>query len=175
MSENVQIFYSLIIYRNELKYFNRMTTTVNDSSKRNCVIMGRKTYVGIPPSKRPLPNRLNIVLSTTTSANDYPDDVILCKSLPEALSQISTTNIGNDIENIWIVGGNNVYKEAMLSQNCHRVYLTKIMANYECDAFFPTINSDFEVVANPADIPSEVQEENGIQYRYTIYEKKQQE
>lgn len=160
--------------RNELKYFNRMTTATNDNLKRNCVIMGRKTYLGIPPSKRPLPKRLNIVLSTTTNKTDYPSDVILCKSLPEALSKITNTSIGDDIENVWIVGGYSVYKEAMQSDDCHRIYLTKILATYECDAFFPGIDSAFDLVANPADIPLEIQEEDGVQYRYTIYEKNKQ-
>lgn len=151
-----------------------MTTAINDNSKRNCVIMGRKTYLGIPPSKRPLPKRLNIVLSTTTNASDYPSDVVLCQSLPEALSKINKTNLGDDIENVWIVGGYSVYKEAMQSDDCHRIYLTRILATFECDAFFPNVDTAFGLVANPADIPSELQEEDGVQYRYTIYEKKQQ-
>lgn len=150
-----------------------MTTKVSDVTKRNCVIMGRKTYVGIPESKRPLPKRLNIVLSTTTTADDYPPDVVLCNSLPEALDKLSSTSLGDDIENVWIVGGHNVYKDAMQSNDCDRVYLTQIMATYDCDAFFPTVDSTFQLIDNPLDVPVEVQEENGIKYRYLVYEKKQ--
>lgn len=137
------------------------------------MIMGRKTYFGIPEKFRPLPNRLNIILSSTSAENDFPAGVILCKSLPEALLKLSHTNLGDGIENVWIVGGHNVYKEAMASNDCYRVYLTEILAEYECDTFFPTIDSSFKLVSSPEDIPSETQEENGIQYKYKIYEKQQ--
>jgi len=46
-----------------MAYFNRMTQTTWDSEKKNIVIMGRKTWDSIPPKFRPLPNRINIVLS----------------------------------------------------------------------------------------------------------------
>lgn len=134
--------------------------------------MGRKTYFGIPPSKRPLPGRLNIVLSRTGTTADYPDDVILCSSLTEAMSRLNTEQYAEQIENIWIVGGYAVYKEAMESEHCHRIYFTEIKAKFECDAFFPAITDRFKLVDNDhRDIPSDVQQENGIEYQYKIYEK----
>uniref|UniRef100_A0A182ML76 dihydrofolate reductase n=1 Tax=Anopheles culicifacies TaxID=139723 RepID=A0A182ML76_9DIPT len=157
----------------ELKYFSRTTKKVDDASKRNAVIMGRKTYFGVPESKRPLPDRLNIVLTRNAAAYTFPPDVLVCGSLQEALIKLDTTDYGKDIENIWIVGGNSVYKEAMESDRCHRVYLTEIMKQFECDAFFPEMPKAFVMVDNDADIPNEVQEENGIQYMYKIYENKQ--
>lgn len=177
-NKNKQILYPAAfiysyIFRSELGYFNRMTTKVIDATKRNCVIMGRKTYLGIPETKRPLQKRLNIVLSNTTSPSDYPSDVVLCNSLPDALAKLNATNLGDDIENVWIVGGHNVYKEAMQSADCERIYLTEIMAKYECDAFFPSIDSTFQLATNPDYIPSAIQEENGIKYQYKVYEKQQ--
>lgn len=148
-----------------------MTTKVKDLSKRNCVIMGRFTYFGIPPKRRPLPGRLNIVLSRNSEANEYPNDVILCKSLSEAIDKLANTNFGNDIENIWICGGYNVYKEAMASTDCHRVYFTDVKANFDCDAFFPEIPSDFKLIANDENVPTGVQEEDGVKYEYKLYER----
>lgn len=168
--ENIYIF--IIYYRNELKYFNRMTTKVRDPSKRNAVIMGRKTYFGIPVDKRPLPNRINIVLSRNPKPTDYSTDVILCGNFQEAIEKLSDITFKNEIENIWIVGGTSVYREAMESALCHRIYFTEIKANYECDAFFPTITDDFKLVPNDEGIPTEEQEENGIVYQYKIYERK---
>lgn len=165
------ILFFFVLHRNELKHFNRQTTKVADESKRNVVIMGRKSYFGIPESKRPLPGRLNIVLSTTSNQSDYPNEVVLCRSFDEALAKVSTAPWSNEIENVWIVGGYSVYKEAMESDLCHRIYFTEIMAKFECDAFFPTIPADFRLVANDDDLPSDVQEENGIKYQYRIYEK----
>lgn len=148
-----------------------MTTSTVDQNKRNAVIMGRRTYFGIPPNKRPLPNRLNVVLSNNSTASDYPADVVLCKSLSQAINQLSETDLGADIESIWICGGYSVYKEAMTLDECHRVYFTEIKAKFDCDAFFPDIPSTFTIVPNDDDIPSEEQEENGLKYQYKIYEK----
>uniref|UniRef100_A0A182IS72 dihydrofolate reductase n=1 Tax=Anopheles atroparvus TaxID=41427 RepID=A0A182IS72_ANOAO len=159
--------------KRELQYFSRMTKKVSDAGKRNAVIMGRKTYFGVPETKRPLPERLNIVLTRNATGYTFPSDVLVCDSLQDALHKLDTTDFGKDIENIWIVGGNSVYKEAMQSDRCHRVYLTEIKKHFECDAFFPEIPTSFTIVQNDADVPTEVQEENGIQYEYKIYENKQ--
>uniref|UniRef100_A0A182JXD7 dihydrofolate reductase n=1 Tax=Anopheles christyi TaxID=43041 RepID=A0A182JXD7_9DIPT len=159
--------------KQELKYFSRTTKKVNNADKRNAVIMGRKTYFGVPESKRPLPERLNIVLTRNAATHTFPSDVLVCGSLKEALLKLDSTDYGNDIENIWVVGGNSVYKEAMESDRCHRVYYTEIKKQFDCDAFFPEMPKSFVVVDNDPDIPSDVQEENGIQYVYKIYENKQ--
>lgn len=159
------------MHRNELKYFNKMTTSTIDPTKKNAVIMGRLTYFGIPANKRPLPNRLNIILSNKSVATDYPADVVLCTSLNQAMDKLLETDLGKDIESIWICGGFSVYKEAMTSDYCHRIYFTEIKAKFDCDAFFPDIPSTFKVIPNGEDIPSEEQEENGLKYQYKIYEK----
>ena len=156
-------------FRNELRYFSRMTKKVADPTKINVIIMGRKTFFGIPASKLPLPDRINIVLTRDPSANKYPESVIVCSSMEEALGKIG--EMENKIENVWIVGGNSVYKEAMGMDNCHRIYFTKIMSTFECDAFFPEMTEEFKKVANDDDVPTEIQEENGVKYQYQIFEK----
>jgi dihydrofolate reductase len=47
---------------NDLKYFAQVTSKATDG-QQNAVIMGKKTWESIPKKNRPLPNRLNIVLS----------------------------------------------------------------------------------------------------------------
>lgn len=134
--------------------------------------MGKNTYFGIPPAFRPLPNRLNIILSSSSSQSDYPDGVILCSSLPEAMKLLNQ-KYSDIIENVWIVGGSQVYREAMDSPLCHRIYFTEIRAKFDCDTFFPAIDANrFQRVPNDDnDVPSEIQEEKGIQYEYQIYQK----
>lgn len=138
----------------------------------NVIIMGRKTYFGVPESKRPLPERLNIVLTTQPEQYVFPPEVVVAKSLEEALEKIQEPTWADKVENVWIVGGYSVYKEAMTRSDCHRIYFTKVMATFDCDAFFPEITGDFVQVPNDDDIPSGVQEENGIKYQYQIHEKK---
>ncbi|XP_022213566.1 dihydrofolate reductase [Drosophila obscura] len=159
--------------KSELKYFSRTTKRTSDPNKRNVVIMGRKTYFGVPASKRPLPERLNIVLSTTLQPAELPSDVVLCPSLEEAMKHLEAETLRDQIENVWIVGGSGVYEEAMASPRCNRLYITKIQQNFECDTFFPSIPDGFREVSPDADTPLGVQEENGIKYEYKVLEKRE--
>ncbi|KAH8311770.1 hypothetical protein KR044_007988 [Drosophila immigrans] len=157
--------------KSELKYFSQTTKRVSDPAKRNVAIMGRKTYFGIPASKRPLPDRLNIVLSTTLTPADLPSDVLLCRDLESAMKMVEEQEIRDQIEKVWIVGGSGVYAEAMESPRCHRLYLTHIQGDFECDTFFPAIPNSFREVPLDSETPHGVQEENGIKYEYKILEK----
>lgn len=51
--------------------FAKLTKFTQDSTKNNAVIMGRKTWESIPEKNKPLPNRLNIVLSSTQEQQMY--------------------------------------------------------------------------------------------------------
>lgn len=49
--------------RKDLALFAKLTKSTNDPAKKNAVIMGRKTWESIPEKFRPLPSRLNVILS----------------------------------------------------------------------------------------------------------------
>jgi dihydrofolate reductase len=55
--------------RGDMDHFKRITQRVTDTSRQNAVIMGRKTWESLPKSFRPLPGRLNVVLSRNPNAN----------------------------------------------------------------------------------------------------------
>lgn len=113
---------------NDLKRFKSLTTG-------HTIIMGRKTFDSLP--KGALPNRRNVVLSRTISelpgAEVFPD-------LQAALNSCS------DTEEVYIIGGDSVYRQAMPIAN--RLCITEIDAVPEqADAFFPTIdNSEWKEV-----------------------------
>src|SRR5438045_3139360 len=44
-----------------------------DATTGHCVVMGRKTWDSIPNKYRPLPNRINIVLSFAPSEMNHPN------------------------------------------------------------------------------------------------------
>jgi len=46
----------------------------------------------------------------------------------------------NKINEIFIIGGSSVYKEAIKSGLCRHIYLTEIYGDFKCDVFFPSFN-----------------------------------
>ncbi|XP_078510247.1 dihydrofolate reductase-like [Lissotriton helveticus] len=63
-------------------------------------------------------------------------------------------------------------REAMKHPLCSRIYFTDVMAHFNCDVFFPELDEDiFKLVEESSDIPSEIQEENGIKYRFRLFAK----
>lgn len=154
-----------------MKYFAETTRRKSDPTKINVVIMGRKTFFCIPESHRPLPGRVNIVLSRNSDISGYPKDVFVCKSLEEALAVTTKGDLGGKVENVWIIGGASIYKEAMGSSDCDKLFLTEVRKTFECDAFFPGIPDDFQLIDGEDKVPKGVQEECGIQYEYKVYQK----
>jgi dihydrofolate reductase len=88
--------------------------------------MGRKTYDSIG---KPLPNRLNIVISRSKDLEI--EGCLVADSLEKAI-ELAQNN--SDKEEIFIIGGEKIYT---LAENlATKLYLTKIRVNIEGDAFF---------------------------------------
>lgn len=154
-----------------MKFFAETTKRKSDPNKTNVLIMGRKTWAGIPENRRPLPGRINIVLSRNPDTSTYPKGVLVCKSLEEAIAATEDGDLHGKVENVWIIGGGSVYNEAMESPNCDKLYLTEVKKTFECDAFFPGVPKDFQVIESDEHVPKGVQEEDGLQYEYKVYQK----
>lgn len=155
--------------KDELAYFNRMTTENPVEQNKNIVIMGRKTWSSIPPKHRPLKDRTNVVLSRTVSTIEDRESVDhIFSSLPDALEGVSQLrNKGQ----VWVVGGQSIYEEALRLPQCKRVYLTKIDKDYECDTFFPDLDETIYKLTSDPQVPEEEQEEDGVKYKFTVYER----
>ena len=149
----------------DMKHFRTLTATKVAADCQNFVIMGKNTWLSLPAKFRPLPNRQNIVLSRSLTEDEIAEDskVKLCRSLPEALDFCASRKT---VERCFVIGGAKVYAEALAHQSCSRLHLTQISAKFKCDAFFPPFENTFSLVEN-----SEVQEENGIQFSFKVYER----
>lgn len=158
----------------ELKHFSRITSNTADPSKQNAVIMGRRTWDSIPKARKPLPRRLNIVLSTTMTPDSLPKDVLLAKSFDEALLMTQQIGSGDSdqkpIETLMVIGGSQVYATALEHASMDRLYLTEISSNFECDTFLQFDEHNF-VEVEDATVTPELQEENGIEYRFRVLKK----
>ena len=122
--------------KEDLQHFQRITQTVDDLSKRNAVIMGRRTFESI--GCKPLSGRLNICVSTTATQGSR-DDLIFCKSLDNA---IAITSGRNDIEKVFVIGGETLYKIAIKHPLCEELFINEINIVAKCDTFFPKIDSN---------------------------------
>ena len=96
------------------------------------ILMGRGTWesTGMP---KPLPDRMNIVLSSTANISDIPGKLLHCKSIKE-LPAID-----------WCIGGAKTAEQVW--DQITEVHLTRIKSEYECDTFFDLerLNADFKL------------------------------
>ncbi|XP_038057989.1 dihydrofolate reductase-like [Patiria miniata] len=137
-------------------------------NKKNAMIVGRLTE-SISRQERK-PSKLFFVLSKTLKEVPPRADY-LCQSLEEALAIIEGPSLRDVVENVWIIGGYGVYKAGLESPQCHRYYITRVYGDFQCDAFCPDVDSTkFKLVSDP-DINGEIQEENGIKFKFEVYER----
>jgi dihydrofolate reductase len=111
----------------DMKYF--MQTT-----KGHHVIMGRKNYDSIPEKFRPLPNRVNIVV-TRQPALTLPNCTVV-HSLEEAVA--IAREAGE--QELFIIGGAAIYQLGIPLAN--RLYLTEIDATLSGDTYFPAFDKN---------------------------------
>lgn len=142
----------------DMKYFKKITT----EGGYNAIIMGKNTFESI--HNNPLPNRLNIVIT-----REILNNVVTFKSLDNALNSLK--NMTN-IHNVYIIGGQQLYDEAIKHPYCKKVYLTRIDKEVECDRFFDTHNildSNYNLVSSNIDY------EDDIKLDFCVYENKIQD
>ncbi len=106
----------------DMKFFR--STTLN-----KIVVMGGKTLRSFPNAK-PLPKRVNVVLSKTENR----DDVIVCKDMESLFLQLKKYNS----EDIFVIGGGSFYKTML--PYCEKALVTKVDAEKEADVFFPNLD-----------------------------------
>lgn len=118
----------------DLKFFKNTTTTTFNPKKQNAVIMGRKTYESLPDKYKPLPDRLNIVISNTLKGTE---GIHIESNFYNARVYLEARD---DIEEIFVIGGGVLYKTAMQSADIEGIYFTQIMKDFECDISLNTFS-----------------------------------
>ena len=128
--------------------------------------MGRKTWGSIPQQYRPLPDRTNIVL-TRNKHLSLPEGVLRAESFGQVLQMAKNEQLKNIIETIFVIGGQQVYEEALKYPECEKLYVTHIHKDFNCDTIFPPFESVFESIQ-----ASESLSENQITYHFEEYKRK---
>ncbi|MDJ0759871.1 MAG: dihydrofolate reductase [Woeseiaceae bacterium] len=137
----------------DLRYFKELTTG-------KPVIMGRKTYESIG---RPLPNRLNIVI-TRDPAFDAPG----CNVAP---SPGDALRLAGDASEVMVIGGGTIYEA--FADSADRIYLTRVHTDIDGDVFFESPDSDrwnqVDSTHHPAD------ERHAHAFEFLTYERRPRE
>ncbi len=142
----------------DMKYFKNITSSTIDTQKQNVVVMWRKTWDSIPAKFRPLPGRVNCVLSRSYENKDNK-----YSSLENCLSDLEKNK---SIENIFIIGWANLYNQVLDNPMLDKIYLTKVEWDYNCDVFFDWVPDNFKLESE-----SEINTENNVEYRFLVYKK----
>ncbi|MEZ4366580.1 MAG: dihydrofolate reductase [Kofleriaceae bacterium] len=125
----------------DLAYFRHVTTDTGGRPGHNAVIMGRKTWASIPERFRPLPRRLNVVVSRTSPT--LPDGVLGADSLDAALAAAATAGAPA----VFVIGGGQLYAEAVADPRCALIHYTRVEGDFACDTFFPEFEASYQQVA----------------------------
>lgn len=168
IGKNNRLLYKI---KDDLKRFKELTTG-------HIVIMGRKTYESLPKERRPLPGRINIVITRHQLLAPKLDatNAALDTHLITAHSPAQALKIAEELAKeaqgearveaqgeIFIIGGESIYRQFMPLAD--RLYLTEVKAQqpaFTADTYFPEIDPKIWAVAE--------EEEHG-QCWYRIYTK----
>ena len=120
------------------------------------IIMGRATYNSIG---RPLPNRLNIVMTRSVKNTEGVTEVTSVEKAIEAASK------NKDSSKVYVIGGENIYKEFL--PIAQKMIITEVdLYIKDGDTFFPEWNiSEWEEQSR------DQREENGIRFSFVEYTK----
>jgi dihydrofolate reductase len=137
----------------DMKYFKEKTLG-------KVVVMGRTTFESLP-GKKPLKDRVNIVLSR--NPDFQPANCVKCGSMGELFKVLEDYNT----EDVFIIGGEDIYRQ--FDPYCGGHLVTKINGVFNADKYFDNMDkrSDLELVGE-----SETYSENGLEYRFTEYRRK---
>ena len=134
----------------DMKFFRETT-------RGKPVIMGRKTWESLPDAFRPLPGRVNIVVSR--NADYEASGATVVGSLPDAVAAAGDADIA------FVMGGGELYRQALPIAD--RLYLTEIDADFAGDAFFPAFSeSDWREVKRDAQVVA-----SGLNVAWVTYER----
>ena len=139
--------------RGDLAHFKALTSTASEG-RRNAIAMGRRTWESKEIAGKPLPRRLNVVLSRGDLA--VPDGVVVAGSIDDAIAKRA------DAETLFIIGGAEIFQLAIAHPALRHVYLTRVQERFGCDV---SVTNLYGALAIDPDWPIADREDNGVRYQ----------
>lgn len=118
------------------------------------VIMGRKTWDSLPPRFRPLPGRLNIVVTR--------DPAFVAEGAAVAHSLEAARGLCPAGSTAWVIGGAQIYAQALPLAS--EVVVTEIARDFEGDAFAPVLGGEWHEVAREEQVGA-----SGLPFAFVTY------
>lgn len=129
------------------------------------VVMGRKTWESFP--KRPLPERLNIVVTRDPSYRVEGAEVVASLEDALALARVRGRCMAGADE-ICVIGGGQIYAQALPLAD--KLHVTHVLASIDGDTSFPSIDPATWRVVSSEDIPAG--EKDSHPTRHVVYERR---
>lgn len=120
------------------------------------VIMGRKTWDSLPPKFRPLPGRLNLVVTRQTGW--CAEGAVVAHSLESACAACPPDSTA------WVIGGAELYAQSLALAST--AVVTEIDADFEGDAVAPHFGPEWREVTRESHLSS-----TGLGYSFVTYQK----
>jgi len=118
----------------DMAFFADTTTKTQDKDKFNAVVMGKTTWNSIPKGKRPLRNRLNIVLTSEPeeSSKEHEGRVVFVNGISALWAVLQSMK--KDIESVFVIGGKmtieSVLSDTRFYDAASAFYISKIDADF---------------------------------------------
>ena len=136
----------------DLRYFKAKTTGHH-------IIMGRNTFESIGGG-RLLPNRTSVILSRNNSLE--VDGAHIAHSVTDALGLCPQD------EEVFVIGGEQIYRQTIGMAS--RIYITRVDADLNGDAFFPEIDIDVWILESEEHFLAD--DKNKYAYSFLTYIRK---
>jgi len=140
---------------NDMKFFRNTTWGMP-------VVMGRKTYDAL--AGEPLPGRFNFVITRNRDWDPQNEKVKVVDSLNGAVAAAEET----DAKEVFVIGGGEIYQQSMAIAD--KIYMTRVHAMLEGDAFFPVIDEKGWQLTSSLDFPAD--EKHAYAYSFQTWERK---
>jgi dihydrofolate reductase len=124
-------------YKGDLKFFKERTTD-------HVVVMGRKTWESLPPKMRPLPNRVNIVVTSKRpdEIGMVANDKTMIASSMELALMLAKDNYPE--KDVWLIGGRQIYAEGLtVAQEIFITHVPDELTDVEGAVYWPKFTDDW--------------------------------
>lgn len=146
----------------DLAYFRQVT-------RGSPVVMGRRTWESLPEAFRPLPDRVNVVITgdEARARHILEQGALTASSLEEAVERAQPH--AAETSTVWVMGGGAIYAEAIDKGLARVAAVTQVDLDIDGDTYAPTLDSAQWYLVSATPEQGWEPSKSGIGYRFETY------